>query len=284
MRLVVLGDFHYARMQNVTEEILLVQDALYNAMLQTFLEIEADYHISLGDFTNQGFPEEFQYLYDKINNCKVKRNFVQVLGNHDTISIPKKEILALTKQKRYHSIETREAILVFLDTTQELKLRDYGGVMDGEQADWLEQLVLHSGDKTLLVFAHHPVYATTAKSEIHMHSIYPDQDIWPILRKKTGYGYYFCGHNHVNSIVRRDDWHFIQTAACLDIPAYRMIDVEDGKVNIHIDFMEDEQLNRWAKRIGTNMVYFNPSSVAAGDESDHTLAIDHTARHLSAKE
>ncbi|TBL81162.1 metallophosphoesterase family protein [Paenibacillus thalictri] len=276
MKLLVMGDFHYSRLEDPTADVLEVQEKLYSYMLKTFFEIEADYHISVGDFSNKGYPEELQYLVDKMKvyNGDLKRRFIQVLGNHDTITLPKQEILAITGQQLYHSIDTNEAILVFLDTAKEMNLRDAGGEVSEEQIAWLEDLVQKSGNKPMLIFAHHPVYATTARSELNMLSIHPDQDIWPILQRKQGSGYYFCGHNHVNSIVQRDHWHFIQTSSCLDIPAYRIIDINADKVSIDMVFL-DEQFIPLAKQISPHMLHFRHIAEALGDKSDHSLVVNH---------
>jgi Icc protein len=152
---------------------------------------------------------------------------IHVLGNHDAYSIPKVDILKITGQQRYQAIDMEGAILIFLDTTKEMNRVDWGGEMDAEQPDWLQTQLEITGDKPVFVFSHHPVYGTTANSTMDKLSIDPQIDMKAVLNKKEGTGFFFCGHNHVNSIVQQDGWHY---ASCLDIPAFRIVELKDGKV------------------------------------------------------
>ena len=115
-----------------------------------------------------------------------------------------------------HSIETDEAYLLFLETAREQEDPDnWGGWISKEQLVWLEKEIEKSGDKLLLIFAHHPVYDTTFRSNFSMLSIEPKIDVWSVLRKKKGKGIYVNGHNHVDSIVGSENWTFIQIAAVI---------------------------------------------------------------------
>jgi Icc protein len=272
MRLVLMGDFHYSRMENGTEEMIEARDKVYTVMLNTFLEMDGQYHISIGDLTHKGLPEEFHYICNRIGSSD--RNFIHVLGNHDTYSIPKADILAITGQQRHHSVETEEAMLIFLDSTKEMNLTDWGGEMDAEQLEWLEVQLDKSGEKPAFVFAHHPVYGTTARSTMEKLSIHPETDMKAVLNKKKGPGFYFCGHNHVNSIVQQDGWHYIQTAACLDIPAFRIVELKDGQVQSQLLTIDQEDLLEHIARFNTKMQGFMPILEARGEDSDWNMRVD----------
>ncbi|UQZ83849.1 cyclic 3',5'-adenosine monophosphate phosphodiesterase [Paenibacillus konkukensis] len=271
MRIALLGDFHYSRMDGGTAEMLEARDAAYKTMLDAFLQTEADLHISLGDLTHGGYPEEFRYVFEQINGSG--RSFIHVLGNHDTYSIPKTEILAITGQQRYGAIELDEAKLLFLDSTKEMNRSDWGGELDERQLAWLKEQLEQSGGKPVLVFAHHPVYDTTAHSTKDKLSIHPDIDIQSALRAKQGPAFYFCGHNHINSIVSRDGWHYIQTAACLDHPAFRLIELSGKKLTIGFVTMEDETLSSHIERFNTQVKGFKPTADAQGLEQDRYLQV-----------
>ncbi|UJF33625.1 metallophosphoesterase family protein [Paenibacillus hexagrammi] len=103
MRFVVMGDFHYSRMNNGTDDMVQARDKVFTALLNQFLAMDGDLHISLGDLTHEGYPEEFRYVFDHMNRSE--REFIHVLGNHDTYSIPKTEILSITGQSRYSSLK-----------------------------------------------------------------------------------------------------------------------------------------------------------------------------------
>jgi Icc protein len=272
MRLILMGDFHYSRMENGTEEMIEARDRVYNVMLNTFLEMDGQFHISLGDLTHEGFPEEFSYIFSRIGTSD--RNFIHVLGNHDTYSIPKTDILDITGQQRYHSIETEEAMLIFLDSTKEMDHTSWGGEMDAQQLEWLQAQLEKSGEKPTLVFAHHPVYGTTARSTMENLFIQPDVEMKAVLNTKKGSGFFFCGHNHVNSIVQQDGWHYIQTAACLDIPAFRIVELKDGQVISQLLTIDQEDLTDHIERFNTKMKGFNPVLEARGEDTDWNIKVD----------
>jgi hypothetical protein len=106
--------------------------------------------------------------------------------------------------------------------------------------------------------------------------IHPEYDIWSCLQKKSGSGFYFNGHNHITSIATRDNWHFVQTPAVLDIPAFRVIEYTDGKLNVQVVPIEDKELLELAVLIGANMKRFKPKekAFAAGQDSDRSLALE----------
>lgn len=272
MRFVLMGDFHYSRMENGTEEMLEARERVYSHMLDKFVELDADFHISLGDLTHEGYPEELGYVFNRIGNSG--RRFIHVLGNHDAYSMPKTDILTITGQQRYQVIDMEEAMLIFLDTTKEMNRDDWGGEMDAEQLEWLQSQLEQSGDKPVFVFAHHPVYGTTARSTIEKLSIHPDIAMKDVLNKKKGSGFFFCGHNHVNSIVQQDGWHYIQTAACLDIPAFRVVELKDGKVEIGLISIDEVNLADHIERFSTKMPGFHPMEEAYGEEVDRSLLVD----------
>lgn len=271
LRMVLMGDLHYPSMENPSEEFLEMRERFYTRFLQRFLEVEADYHISLGDLTNQGVAEELEYVFSHINESN--RSFHHVLGNHDTYSLPKDQILTITGQPRYNAIETEEALLVFLDTTKEMNWEHWGGDMDARQLEWLENQVRRSGSKPLFIFGHHPVYNTTTRSQMEKLSIDPYIDMRFILGQKEELGLYFNGHNHVHSIVHQDQWHYIQTAACLDQPCFRLVEIDEREVRIQLIPVEDTDVLNSAQVIHDEMPYFRHTPDAQGKETDRSYTI-----------
>ena len=271
MKLVLMGDLHYSRMGYGTEEMYIAREKVFSVLIDSFWEIDADYHISLGDLTHEGYPEEFR---DVLNRMDGSCNFIHVLGNHDALSIPKSDILTVTGQQRYQAIDTDEAHLIFLDTTKEMNRDDWGGEIDADQLQWLQFQLEKSNDKPVFVFAHHPVYDTTARSTIDKLSIHPKIGIKELLNKREGAGFYFCGHNHVNSIVQQGGWHYIQTAACLDVPAFRVVEIKDGQVNIDMISIDDETLMEQIAIVNTKIPGFVPIEQPHGEESDRKLLVE----------
>ncbi|SIR54981.1 MULTISPECIES: metallophosphoesterase family protein [Paenibacillus] len=271
VRLIVMGDLHYHECDRSVPGLHDAHAAFYSGLLDEFLEADADLHISLGDLTNYGTAEELRQIYGLLRSKP--RNFIHVLGNHDLYAQTRAEVLDLSGQQRYHAFDAGHAVLAFLDTAKEQDYEDWGGWVDPEQLDWLEEIVIASGDRPLLVFGHHPVYATTARSETDKGSIHPDIDMWSILRKKKGVGVYFNGHTHVDSIAVRGQWSFVQLSACLDVPSFRIVDVEPEMIAVRAVEVTDEEAIGGLPIIHRHMRHFTPTLGAKGLHRDRELAI-----------
>lgn len=271
MKLIVMGDLHYSAFEEGSPEVEQVHSAYYRKLIERFLEQEADYHISLGDLTNLGVERELREIYDLISPWN--RRFLQVLGNHDLNDRSRAEVLAQIGQPRYHSIETDEAVLAFIDTAREQELDNWGGFVDEEQLNWLEETVIASGSKPLLVFAHHPVHLSTVGSEVVMGSIDPDIDMWRALKHKKGIGLYFNGHTHNESIVTKENWTFVQMGACLDIPAFRIVEVGADEVAITTIEATDKEIVDGPPVLCANMKHFSLNTFARGQESDRQVRV-----------
>lgn len=273
MKIALIGDLHYPSMVINRPEVVKARDAFYEHVLSAFLETEADYHISIGDLANAGELAEFDYVFTKVKSYGSRVHFIHTMGNHDTYTHDKAAVLAATGRKAYDLIETEQATLVMLDTARET-VTDWSGFMEDEQLVWLEHAVSRhvNTNKPLLVFAHHPIYGTTARSRETMMSLHETIELQHILNKHAGTGFYFNGHNHVNSIVRERDWYFVQTAAMLDIPAYRLITIENGQVSVDLIRLEDEKVKEWRQIVSRHMPYFEPFPSAEGDELSSSVS------------
>jgi 3',5'-cyclic AMP phosphodiesterase CpdA len=266
-----MGDLHYSAIDETVEGLYEARSSFYETFLGRFLEIDADAHISLGDLTNYGLSIELQEVYDILSRSE--RQFIHVLGNHDLYAQPRNNVLALTGQARYHSITTEEAVCVFLDTAKEMDYEDWGGWIDEEQLQWFESIVKESGTKPLLVFAHHPVYNTTKNSELEKGSIHPDIDMWKILEQKEGQGFYFNGHTHHDSIVKQENWTFVQLSAALDQHCFRIVELDQEEVTISAIDVHDHEVVKNAPTLHEHMNHFTHQPNARGSESDRECRI-----------
>lgn len=271
MKLVLMGDLHYHEIDEKIPGLLEARTSFYNTILGRFLEIDADLHISLGDLTNFGTSLELVEVYELLR--QQDRTFIHVLGNHDLYGQTRNEVLEITGQQRYHAMNTDSAILVFLDTAKEMDFTDWGGWIDEEQLVWFERIVEASGTKPLLVFGHHPVYNTTARSDMEKGSIHPNIDIWRILNKKEGIGIYFNGHTHVDSIVAQNNWTFVQLSACLDQQSFRIVELTDEEIHISSVDLTDEALPEHLPLLHQHMKHFKPNPDARGKETDRTFIV-----------
>ncbi|PSL40205.1 calcineurin-like phosphoesterase family protein [Planomicrobium soli] len=283
MRIAVIGDLHYPEL---TLDNYLIADArqgFYETFMERFFSIPADLYVSVGDLTNYGTAEELEDIYSIIR--RHGKRFVHVLGNHDVYGLKRKEVLEITQQQRFHLLETDSAMFAFLDTAREQDLNDCGGVLDPIQQEWLESVVEYSGETPLLVFGHHPIYATTAKSHEPMHYIHPHVQIQEILQKKQGPGLYVNGHNHYNSIALRKRWTFLQIAAVLDEQAARIIDITDSLISIDTVNLSDPLLEEQGKIIGEAIHHFRLREEPLGTDADlkHLIPLLPAARKSAAK-
>jgi Icc protein len=230
MKLAVIGDLHYPSATGLDELTVQNRNEFFSTFMNDFLSQEADYHISIGDLTNIGSTEELEGIYGCIRPHH--KSFIHTLGNHDLYCQTREEVLEQTGMKGNHSIETDEAILLFLETARVQDAENWGGWISEDQLDWLEEEIEKSGDKLMVIFAHHPVYDTTFRSNMPMLSIEPSIDVWSVLRQKKGKGIYVNGHNHIDSIVSNENWSFIQIAAVMDDQSVRMLDITDDHCNV----------------------------------------------------
>ncbi|NEW07383.1 metallophosphoesterase [Paenibacillus sp. SYP-B3998] len=272
MKIALIGDLHYPSVVINRPEVLKARDAFFEHLLTAFLQTEADFHISIGDLTNVGELSEFAYVFNKVQSCGERVRFIHVMGNHDTYTNAKAEVLAATGQEPYGLIEADEANLILLDTARET-VTDWSGFMEDEQLAWLENAVRQHPDKPLLVFAHHPIYGTTARSQETMMSLHESVDLRSILNQHNGTGLYFNGHNHINSIVEEAGWYYVQTAAPLDMPAFRLITIQNGQVDVELVQLEDEKVKEWADIVSRHMPFYEPYAPAAGDEFSLSLSV-----------
>jgi len=275
VRLVIMGDLHYHDTDAAIAGWTEARDRFYETMIEKFLEEEGDFHISLGDLTNYGTATELEGVYGLLG--RKSRTFVHALGNHDLYAQKRADVLAFTGQQRYHAIDTERATLVFLDTAKEQDFEDWGGWVDEEQLRWLEGVVQASGAKPMLVFAHHPVYRTTKRSEMDKGSIHHSIDMWSVLGQKQGIGVYFNGHTHVDSIHRERNWTFVQLSAVLDQHAVRLVDVDSDCIRIAAKDVEEAGVVEAAPTLYANMPHFRHNPEARGEAEDRECIVSLTA-------
>lgn len=271
MKIAMIGDLHYPSIDETIPGLKGARSAFYERFIDRFLEIDADFHVSIGDLTNFGLASELREIYGLIN--QKDRIFYHALGNHDLYSMTAKEVVGITGQSIYHSIETEKAVIVFLNTAKDMDYEDWGGWIEEEQLSWLEGVVRASGEKPLLVFAHHPVHKTTARSEGEKGSIHPDVDMWRILDQKKGIGIYFNGHTHVDSIVRQKNWTFVQKSACLDEHAFRLIEIGENEITVKAIDVNDSAITESAPVIYNNIKHFSPQAEARGIDENRECRI-----------
>lgn len=222
MRMVLMGDLHYAyRLKVRGGPLTRLKDQVFQCLMDHFMSVDSNFYISIGDLTNEGTKDELDQVYRWLET--IKERWIHVLGNHDTLTLPKQ--VFRSQRLLEYVIDTEYARLIILDTTKERSWYDWGGTLSVDSLQWLQEMI-HTTERSraVFVFAHHPVFQTTARSDKRMQAIDPKLPMREILGKRPGLNVFFSGHNHVHSIIREDHWLHVQTGAVLDTLSYRIIE------------------------------------------------------------
>lgn len=262
MKITVMGDLHYVQDKSykdgrlLSEKFTEARDLFFNQYLKNFFAVDSDYYVSIGDLTNMGTTEELTGVYEKINSYD--KHFIHTLGNHDLYSQTREDVLSLIKQSVNYSIDLEQVKLIFWETARVMDREVYSGYVTGEQLEWLERELKEAGEKTVILFGHHPIYDTTFRSNYKNLFIESEIEIFSILKKKKGNGIYVCGHNHYDSIVQKENWAFVQIAAALDAPNARIFNITEDKVTISDQIILDDTYGEKALYLAQQMDHFNP--------------------------
>jgi hypothetical protein len=278
-----MGDLHYSVYNSA--ELCAAREDYYHRLFTSVLNLNPDVVFAIGDTVDNGLLEELEGLHNVARRAGLK--FYTVNGNHDLLRNPKTEIARYTgNQNRYYSriyhpangvstaLDPEASRLVILDTPKEMNEKDHGGYVDAEQINWLKGEIDASGNNPLFIFGHHPLQGTTRWSSFPMLNIDNSKQVkLAFWRKQQGIGFYFCGHNHANSIVRRANWNFIQTAAPLRSSDFRVIDYTPESIHLFTAPIEGGDVSaRLGNKLANAMGDFSklPSK---GGRSDRELRI-----------
>lgn len=242
MRFVVLGDLHYSSYHK--DANINLQEEFFDRLFRTVAQQQPDAVFAIGDTTDNGLVEEFEGLHQ----C-AKRNRVDIItvnGNHDVLAISKQKLGIYTGNRfpyfalHFNPVSGSSTVtdplaarFLVLDTPKEFSPDDHSGFVGPEQLAWLENQIIESRAQPLFAFGHHPLAHTTRWANFRMLSIENSKAVWKAFsHKEQGSAFYFCGHNHANSIVRRGNWHFIQSAAPLRTSDFRVIDFTPEEIQL----------------------------------------------------
>lgn len=248
MRFVVLGDLHYSVYPDAASSHL--RDEFFDRIFDSVARQQAEAVFAIGDTTDNGLSEEFVGLHDRAARHGVK--FITVNGNHDVLELNKKELGHFThNQFPYFALHFNPALgltdvtdpqavrFLVMDTPKEHSPKDHGGLVGAEQLAWLANQIAESQDRPLFVFGHHPLSGQTRWSRLPMLSIDNSAQVGRVFGlKRQGQAFYFCGHNHANSISQRANWHFIQTGPALRTSDFRVIDFTPEGIHLQTVALE----------------------------------------------
>ncbi|WP_436663700.1 metallophosphoesterase family protein [Alicyclobacillus acidoterrestris] len=278
LRIAVLGDVHYPYLPGGSEEQIAARDRFYADVFEQFFAETADLYVCVGDVTHTGHPEEWAGIA-RIFAQYHDKPFRFVLGNHDTLLQSKSSVLSRMNQQRHWGEQLEHLPLFFLDTTQESRRDDWGGTVDREQLEWIRTRHAESAEP-LFVFAHHPLYNTTAKSDEPMMYVQNYDDVEAAMASLSKQVFYFNRHNHVQSIAkhpRRSNWVCIQTASILSGLRYRVVEVTSTSMTVNTKVIDAEGMKETLTTLyqGIPDYWHNPDAV--GEETDGAITVQRYA-------
>ncbi|KIL40960.1 hypothetical protein SD70_10040 [Gordoniibacillus kamchatkensis] len=276
MRIRIMTDLHYTHHAHIA-----VRDSFYRAYLQKFFEDgpEADLYVSLGDLTQNGTESEYRSVYGMIDSFGRRASFVHIPGNHDLLeaNAAQTESWAGTPPIRdgFGCIENDLAVLVFLNSCQARKPHDWGGRLNDVQTELLRRKQAEANGRPLLVFAHHPLPNTTALSDVEMMRVEEAASLLAVMSEAPGPCLWFNGHNHIQSIVRKRQWTYVQTASAICLPCWREVAVTGGAVTVTTATVDDPAIRELAAQSLTGFGGFHrvPPAQAAGEDQDRSAII-----------
>lgn len=110
---------------------------------------------------------------DNLVTTRLNKEFIHVLGNHETNSFPKEKWLEITGyQHSYYFFDVGQHRFIIMDSNNRkvgdgnsfdttASKRDYPGYVDEEQFRWLRKLLKNSKDYQVTAFIHSPVLKET---------------------------------------------------------------------------------------------------------------------------
>jgi hypothetical protein len=212
----------------------------------------ADLYVSLGDLTQNGEEAEYRGVFSVIETLGRRSSFVHIPGNHDllTADAAQTERWGSTPPiaDGHGAIDTDSALLLFLNTCQVKKKEDWGGRLERRQLEWFGQQLARADGKPVLVFAHHPLPDTTALSERTMMRVEQAEPLLQLMEQVRVPCFWFNGHNHIQTIVRRDRWTFVQTASAVCMPCWRDVVITDEAVRVETTRLTEEAIVKAAEQ------------------------------------
>lgn len=205
MRLIQITDLHVGLPEDDTSGVDVRKNC--ERILQKAAELEPDQLIFTGDLCFRGpEPEIYGWLKPRIDQLGLPCSFIP--GNHDdtelmcnTFDLPE----SIIEGEYYYRKDWEGRPVLFLDSAvAEFSVR---------QMEWLREQLLNCRGPVLLFIHHPPVYAGVPFMDDN-HAFRQMNLIQEILHGYPGEISIFCGHYHVDKIVRKRNLLVHVTPSC----------------------------------------------------------------------
>jgi 3',5'-cyclic AMP phosphodiesterase CpdA len=214
---------------------------------------DIDFVLVLGDITKDSEPLNHVRAKDMLGKLNVP--YYVLPGNHDVNKTYIENEMGIedfvktfqghgyTNNSSYYSLDPAPGVhLVSLDTASDSRLADtWAGGLSEEQIAWLDEDLNKTGDKTVIIMAHHALINHTGKNDSNWYIDNRD-DVLEIM-KNYGVQIIFTGHLHTTDIAEKDGIYDISCPGTCTYPlAYRMAKLEDDTLTVNTFWYPDEKV------------------------------------------
>ncbi|MFX1536098.1 MAG: metallophosphoesterase family protein [Promethearchaeota archaeon] len=190
-RIAVIGDTHISRGSEFFKP-----DVFRRGVAEVNRLYNVDFIVHLGDLTQNGVLEDYEYAIDLLNSFREDRPIYFILGNHDARSVGDLLFEEMISERSFE-IETPDLYCIGLDTSK--PDRD-GGSMGRRTIRWLRGRLLKNIEKIKIVVFHHhllPIPFTGRERS----SITDAGDVLKVMLE-TNVDLVINGHRHITNLYQ----------------------------------------------------------------------------------
>jgi 3',5'-cyclic AMP phosphodiesterase CpdA len=271
-RFAVISDPHIAVPKTIEDHahrfhLVEISIPAFEVALQHLSELSLDFLLLPGDLTQDGEPENHQWLQKRLATLPYPAYVVP--GNHDVPSLlPTKKYIGLqefphyyeqygynNQEKLYYIRELLPGVqLIGLNSNQFDSNGKQLGCLDSEQLIWLEKILPQVQDQLVLVMIHHNVIEHLPGQADHVlgqrYMLTNASHLLKLLEKYR-VKFIFTGHLHIQDVVKYKNIYEITTGSLVSYPhPYRIIEVtynQSKQWEINIKSHRVQQVNGWEK-------------------------------------
>lgn len=239
-------------------------------VLEQLKAIELEFLLIPGDLTQDGEPENHQWLQEQLASLPFPVYVVP--GNHDVVNTGLKDFpyyyqafgYENPRQLYYHHSVLDGVELIGLNSNQFAENGQQLGILDDEQLLWLEKLLPTLRNHLVLVMIHHNVIEhlpNQSRHELGKRYMLDNADRLLNLLKNEGVELIFTGHLHVQDIASYQGIYEITTGSLVSYPhPYRLIEVNQGTKTLNIASHRVESIPEWENLAAVSKQYLGDRS------------------------
>lgn len=228
---------------------------LMNRVITELNELNPDIIVCTGDFTNEGFRQEYKTAAAYLQQLRPK--VVAVPGNHDARNVGYVHFEEMIGPRHWR-VEAKGVVIVGADSSE--PDLDHGQI-GRERYAWLVEQFTAPAELKIYVQHHHLLPIPGAGRERNI--VYDAGDLLELLIR-SGVGLALTGHKHVPYVWRLENLYVANAGTCSSLrlrgntrPCYNLIEVSDADVVIrrkypfgpanviaHFNYVTGEQYQR----------------------------------------